>query len=76
MLRSNLPEKYVGGIGSAFGGGSGSGSGSGGNLLHRGIFEDWFDVVFFLVTLGTGVGLVVARSWGDDDDIGLEGKEV
>lgn len=64
MLRSNLPEKYVGGIGNALG-----------SSLRRGIFEEWFDVVFFVVALGTGVGLFIARSW-NDKDIALEGKEV
>jgi Abscisic acid G-protein coupled receptor len=65
MLRSNLPEKYVGGIGNALG-----------SSLQRGIFEIWFDVVFFVVAIVTGVGLVMARSWNYNDNIEVEGKEV
>jgi len=64
MLRSNLPEKYVGGISSALG-----------KSLHRGLFEEWFNVVFFVVAVVTGAGLVVARSWSDEA-IELEGKDV
>jgi Abscisic acid G-protein coupled receptor len=66
MLRSNLPEKYVGGIGNALGGSS---------SLRRGIFEEWFDIVFCIVAGITGVGLFVARSW-NTEDIELEGKQV
>jgi len=65
MLRSNLPEKYVGGIGNALG-----------SSLRRGIFEGWFDVVFFIVAGITGIGLLLARSWNEEDTIQLEGKEV
>ena len=65
MLRSNLPEKYVGGIGNALG-----------SSLQRGIFEIWFDVVFFVVAVVTGVGLILARSWNYDENIEIEGKEV
>jgi Abscisic acid G-protein coupled receptor len=65
MLRSNLPETYVGGIGNAFG-----------SSLQRGIFEEWFDLTFFVVAVVTGVGLLVVRSWSDELDIELEGKEV
>ena len=55
MLRSNLPEQYVGGIGRALG-----------SSLRRGLFEEWFDVVFFLVVVVTGVGLLVTRSWSEE----------
>jgi hypothetical protein len=66
MLRSNLPEQYVGGIGNALG-----------SSVTRGLFEEWFNVVFFLVALGTGVGLLIARSWADEESmIELVGKEV
>lgn len=64
MLRSNLPETYVGGIGNALG-----------QNLRRGLFEKWFDFVFFVVAVVTGVGLVVARSWSDEV-IEMEGKDV
>ena len=64
MLRSSLPEKYVGGIGNALG-----------TSLRKGLFEEWFDVVFFVVAVVTGAGLVVARSWNDEESE-LEGKEV
>jgi Abscisic acid G-protein coupled receptor len=66
MLRSNLPERYVGGIGDALGNAS----------LRRGLFEGWFDFVFFGVAALTGVGLVIARKWNEEDAIELEGKEV
>jgi hypothetical protein len=65
MLRSNLPEKYAGGIAKALG-----------KSLRRGIFEEWFDAVFFTTAGLTAMGLFVAKSWSDDDDIELEGKEV
>jgi hypothetical protein len=64
MLRSNLPDKYVGGISNALG-----------SSLRRGIFEEWFDVVFFVVAVITQVGLMTARTWSEDE-IELEGKEV
>lgn len=64
MLRGSLPEKYSGGIVNALG-----------TRLARGVFERWFDVVFFLSVGLTGVGLFVARSWGEED-IEVEGKEV
>jgi hypothetical protein len=64
MLRSNLPDKYVGGIANALG-----------SSLRRGIFEEWFDVVFFMVAVVTQAGLMIARNWSDDE-IELEGKEV
>lgn len=64
MLRSNLPDKYVGGISNALG-----------SSLRRGIFEEWFDVVFFVVAVVTQVGLMTARTWSEDE-IELEGKEV
>jgi hypothetical protein len=64
MLRLNLPEKYVGGIGNALG-----------SSLQRGIFEMWFDVVFFAVAVVTGVGLILTRSWNYDENI-EGGKEV
>jgi hypothetical protein len=65
MLRSNLPEKYIGGIGNALG-----------SSLQRGIFERWFDITYFIVAVMTGVGLLVARSWGTSEMIEIEGKEV
>jgi hypothetical protein len=64
MLRSNLPDMYVGGIANALG-----------SSLRRGIFEEWFDVVFFVVAVVTQAGLMIARNWSDDE-IELEGKEV
>jgi Abscisic acid G-protein coupled receptor len=64
MLRSNLPEKYAGGIAKALG-----------SSLRRGIFEEWFDAVYFMVAGLTAVGLFVARSWSDED-LEIEGKEV
>jgi hypothetical protein len=64
MLRSNLPDMYVGGIVNALG-----------SSLRRGIFEEWFDVVFFIVAVVTQAGLMIARNWSDDE-IELEGKEV
>lgn len=64
MLRSNLPEKYVGGIGSALG-----------TTLRRGLFEEWFDIVFFMVSVVTGAGLVFARS-RSDEALEMEGKDV
>ena len=64
MLRSNLPERYVGGIGRALG-----------TSLRRGLFEEWFDVVFFVAAVVTVGGLIIARSWSDEA-IELEGKEV
>jgi hypothetical protein len=65
MLRSNLPEQYLGGIGHALG-----------SSLKRGIFEEWFDIVFFLVALATGLGLLIARSWNYENILEFEGKEV
>jgi hypothetical protein len=65
MVRSNLNEKYVGGIANALG-----------QKLARGMFEEWFDAVFFIVAAVTGVGLLVIRSWNDDGMIEVEGKEV
>jgi hypothetical protein len=56
MLRSNLPEKYTGGIAKALG-----------SSLRRGLFEEWFDAVFFLVAVLTAVGLYIARSWSDEE---------
>jgi len=64
MLRGNLPEKYSGGIVHALG-----------TSLSRGVFERWFDVVFFVTVAVTGVGLVVARSW-NEEDLEVDGKEV
>jgi hypothetical protein len=64
MLRSNLPDMYVGGIANALG-----------SSLRRGIFEEWFDVVFFIVAVVTQAGLMIARNWSDDE-LELEGKEV
>ena len=65
MVRSNLEEKYVGGIASALG-----------ESLVRGMFEEWFDAVYFVVAGVTAVGLMVARRWNEEDVIELEGKEV
>jgi hypothetical protein len=65
MLRSGLPEKYIGGIGNALG-----------SSLKRGTFDGWFDLVYFGVAVVTGVGLLVARSWSDEDVMEVEGKEV
>jgi hypothetical protein len=64
MLRGNLPEKYTGGIAKALG-----------SSLRRGVFEEWFDAVFFVVAGLTAVGLFVARSWSDEE-FEIEGKEV
>ena len=64
MLRSNLPEKYVGGIGNALG-----------TALSRGIFDQLFDVMFFVAAAVTVVALLLARSW-NEETIELEGKEV
>jgi Abscisic acid G-protein coupled receptor len=64
MLRSNLPEKYVGGIGNALG-----------TSFARGIFEVWFDAVFFLVAGVTALGLFIAKSWSDES-LAVDGKEV
>lgn len=63
MLRCNLPEKYVGGIGNALG-----------SSLKQGIFEGWFDIVFFVVAGVTGVGLLLTRM--EEDNVQFEGKEV
>ena len=65
MVRSNLGDKYVGGIANALG-----------ESLGRGLFEEWFDAVFFVVAGITGIGLMVMRSWSDEDQIELDGKEV
>jgi len=65
MLRSNLPEQYVGGIGNALG-----------SSLKRGIFEEWFDIVYFSVAVVTGLGLFIARRWSDENLIEFEGKQV
>lgn len=64
MLRGNLPEKYTGGIAKALG-----------SSLRRGVFEEWFDAVFFVVAGLTAVGLFVGRSWSDEE-FEIEGKEV
>ena len=64
MLRSNLPERYVGGIGRALG-----------SSLRRGLFEEWFDVVFLLVAIVSGVGLLITRSWSEES-IEMDGKQV
>ena len=66
MLRSNLPERYVGGIGDALGNAS----------LRRGVFEVWFDFVFCGVALLTGVGLMIARKWNEEEVSEVEGKNV
>jgi len=67
MVRMLLPEEYVGGIGRMLGEG-----------LKRGVFEGWFDAVFFGVACVTGVGLGVVRGWkgGEDGMLEADGKEV
>ena len=65
MVRMLLPEEYVGGIGRMLGEG-----------LKRGVFEGWFDAVFFSVAVLTGMGLGAARTWKGGDVLEAEGKEV
>jgi hypothetical protein len=65
MVRGNLPERDTGGLSRALGS----------SLLTKGMFEGWFDAVFLATAVLTGIGLVIARSWGEED-IEMEGKEV
>jgi len=62
MVWGNLSERYVSGIGKALG-----------QSLSRGMFEDWFDVVYLSVVAAMSVGLILMRRWSEDE---FEGKQV